>query len=776
MLPRVWFALVIVLLAALALLAQRGIGVETNLLSLLPSFQKEPLLQKTVERFAEQVNPRLIFLVGHKNPEQARTAAKKMAVALRNSGHFASLEAEIQQNTLETWQQFYFPHRYRMLSPEIRQLLKQPDAVAATLHRLQEKLHSPLSAFFSRMLPQDPLLFFSSFLQSLPKPPGQVFLEGGMLTVQDHGKTYLLINGVLQHNPFNIGRQAAVQEALAEIIEQATLSTSDLEVLHSGVFRFAAKAAEEAQREVLTIGTGSMLGILFLIIVTFRGIRQVLVVVLPLAIGLLTAVTVSSLFFVKLHLFTLVFGASLIGVSVDYAFHYLAKHRLSGGQWNSWEGLWSIFPALTMGVVTSILGYAGFWLTPFPALQQIALFSAVGLLGAYGTVVCWFPLLMKAPPSVASPPVALVAVKWFLQLWDAIQEHRATPVVLIMLGIGCLATFNSIQFNDNIRALEQRSPTLQSEAHRIRELTGGLEVSRFIVVRGKSVEEVLQRQEQATRRLQSLARNDPQFDFQSLAPLLPSQKTLAENQTLLRDALLAQPERLKQGLSNMGFAPEVVELFVRELLNSEPHGFSVKDWLASPISKPFRHLWLGKIEQKQVSLILLGSRHDAQQITVALAGIPGVAYLNQVERISSLFRQYREALTKLVALSYLLVLGLLIWKYRLRKAVKIIGSPVLATLLTFALFSITGQPVNLLHIVSSFLILGIGVDYTIFFTAGHHAASATGLAVLLSAITTLLSFGLLFLSQTPALEAVGLTVALGIGFALLLSPLALTKR
>ena len=123
MLPRVWFTLVIVLLAALALLAQRGIGVETNLLSLLPSFQKEPRLQKTVERFAEQVTPRLIFMVGHKNPEQARTAAKKMAVALRNSGHFASLEAEIQQNTLETWQQFYFPHRYRMLSPEIRKQL-----------------------------------------------------------------------------------------------------------------------------------------------------------------------------------------------------------------------------------------------------------------------------------------------------------------------------------------------------------------------------------------------------------------------------------------------------------------------------------------------------------------------------------------------------------------------------------------------------------------------------------------------------------------------------
>jgi len=67
------------------------------------------------------------------------------------------------------------------------------------------------------------------------------------------------------------------------------------------------------------------------------------------------------------------------------------------------------------------------------------------------------------------------------------------------------------------------------------------------------------------------------------------------------------------------------------------------------------------------------------------------------------------------------------------------------------------------------------VDYTIFFTEGHQAASETGLAVLLSALTTLLSFGLLFLSETPALEAVGLTVMLGIGLALLLSPLALPK-
>ncbi len=775
MLPRAWFALVVGLLIALGWQIPHGIGVETNLLSLLPSFEKDAILKKSVERFTKQVNPRLVFLVGHENPVQAQEAATGLSTALRNSGHFASVEAKFQQDSLAAWHRFYFPHRYRILSPEIQRLLSQPDPVAATLHRLQQQLYAPLPAFSGQMLAQDPLLFFPSFLQHLPKPPGRVTLEDGWLTVRDHGTTFRLVTGMLQHDPFNIGRQGAVQDWMTETLQQVALHTPGTEVLHTGVFRFAATASEEAQREVSTIGLGSVLGILLLIITTFRGGRPLAVVALPLAVGLLAAVTICSALYGKLHLFTLVFGASLVGVSVDYAFHYLAKHRLSATQWDAWSGIWKIFPAITMGVITSILGYTAFSLTPFPALQQIAVFSAVGLLGAYGTVVCWFPLLLKSAPKLSTPPVALVAVRGFVRLWEKLLSQRATPLVLVGVALGSLATFSFLRFDDDIRALEHRSPALQAEDTRIRELIGGLEVSRFIVVRGATVEAVLQRQEEATRRLERLAQTDPDFRFQSLASLLPSQKTLSENQALFQDRLLNPPDSLKQGLLSLGFAPGVVESFIQQLLAPEPPVLAMNKWLASPVSIPFRHLWLGKIEQEHVSLILLGSRHDAQQIAAALAGVPGVTYHNQVERISNLFQQYRETMIQVAVLAYLLVFVFLMGKYRFWKALKIIGSPALATLLTFALFALTDQPVNLLHVVSSFLILGIGVDYTIFFTEGHQAASETGLAVLLSALTTLLSFGLLFLSETPALEAVGLTVMLGIGLALLLSPLALPK-
>jgi predicted exporter len=59
-------------------------------------------------------------------------------------------------------------------------------------------------------------------------------------------------------------------------------------------------------------------------------------------------------------------------------------------------------------------------------------------------------------------------------------------------------------------------------------------------------------------------------------------------------------------------------------------------------------------------------------------------------------------------------------------------------------------------------LLGVGVDYGIFF---HEHLSRSEpiawLAVGLSALSTLLSFGLLSLSQTPALQAFGLTMLIG---------------
>ncbi|XSZ47311.1 hypothetical protein ACP8HZ_00250 [Francisella noatunensis] len=65
------------------------------------------------------------------------------------------------------------------------------------------------------------------------------------------------------------------------------------------------------------------------------------------------------------------------------------------------------------------------------------------------------------------------------------------------------------------------------------------------------------------------------------------------------------------------------------------------------------------------------------------------------------------------------------------------------------------------------------MDYVLFLAESHNRFNHTMLALALSAITTILSFGLLALSNTPAIEYFGLTVLIGISVAFLLAPIAI---
>jgi predicted exporter len=74
------------------------------------------------------------------------------------------------------------------------------------------------------------------------------------------------------------------------------------------------------------------------------------------------------------------------------------------------------------------------------------------------------------------------------------------------------------------------------------------------------------------------------------------------------------------------------------------------------------------------------------------------------------------------------------------------------------------------------LVLGVGANYAVFLREGcmRDAAGlgAVWTGVLLSAATTLLSFGMLGASAMPALRSFGTTLAMGIVSSVLFAPLA----
>ena len=121
-----------------------------------------------------------------------------------------------------------------------------------------------------------------------------------------------------------------------------------------------------------------------------------------------------------------------------------------------------------------------------------------------------------------------------------------------------------------------------------------------------------------------------------------------------------------------------------------------------------------------------------------------------------------------------LVYGVLCLRYGpVRSAVMLLPT-LLSIAVVLGAFGYLGTSLTLFSLMGFMLVLGVGVNYAIFLCEGGVNEAATLAGVLLSAGTTLLSFGLLAFSSMPALSGFGLTLLLGICVSVLLAPMVLS--
>jgi predicted exporter len=204
-------------------------------------------------------------------------------------------------------------------------------------------------------------------------------------------------------------------------------------------------------------------------------------------------------------------------------------------------------------------------------------------------------------------------------------------------------------------------------------------------------------------------------------------------------------------------------------------------WLKTPLAVPFRYLWMGEdAHDGAASLVLPQGDVPSATLRGAAANLPGVTLVDKPASISDLFGRYRRYASVWLLAAIVLIVPVFAWRYGLRDVPRVLAPPVFGIALTLAMLGYLHQPLTLFHWMALMLVLGVGANYAVFLREGEphvvHRPGAMYASVLLSAITALLSFGLLALSSMPALRDFGLTLLLGIGFTALLVPASVTQR
>ncbi|MFT7528784.1 MAG: putative exporter, partial [Arenicella sp.] len=157
-------------------------------------------------------------------------------------------------------------------------------------------------------------------------------------------------------------------------------------------------------------------------------------------------------------------------------------------------------------------------------------------------------------------------------------------------------------------------------------------------------------------------------------------------------------------------------------------------------------------------LVRKGVDHQALQ---DVARTSDTVYVNTLADTTLSLRQQRTDASKLLLLAYLLVAGLIFLRYRSLCAGSMLLVPLVSSAAVVTICFLLGVWLNLFHVMALFLVLGFGMDYTIFVREFDEQRAVTLQAILLSAMTSLLSFGLLALSSIPVAQAFGSTLLIG---------------
>jgi predicted exporter len=291
------------------------------------------------------------------------------------------------------------------------------------------------------------------------------------------------------------------------------------------------------------------------------------------------------------------------------------------------------------------------------------------------------------------------------------------------------------------------------------------QVDNLVIVKGDTEQQILERLTELKPLLVKLKTTGQLAGYDLATDLLPSdlQQRARQNAIPTKAQLTQLMQQASQGLP---FKAHLFEPFINDLVATKSlpllnvQSYQHTAWgikLDNLISHRDDH-WLAVVPLTGVT----------QQVTQVFANYhqPDVYYLNLKVATNELLTAYRHKALVLFSLGALVIgLLMLILLHNVTVWLRVVIPPFASVATTLAILVVSQQPLTLFHLIALLLVVGLGLDYSLFFNRQGDSAAGrrrTFAAIILCGLSTLVVFGLLSFSTLPVLKAIGNTVAIGV--------------
>lgn len=650
--------------------------------------------------------------------------------------------------------------------------LTSPEAIKKTLEKNREMLLSPASVVLKKFIAQDPIGISSlawKKLGALQFDPNYELYDGYLFNNSQRQLTFFLKP---KFKANKTGKNSVFFGEVNDYIDTWKTQHPNIHVTYFGGPAVAAGNASQLRMDTIVTLSATIILLLLLTYYFFRRKRTPLLLLVPVIYGASMGMAIVYLMQGSISVIALGAGAIILGIAIDFSVHFLSHARHAKDIRST---IAELAHPLTIGSFTTIAAFVSLLYVHTPILQDLGLFAGMSLTGAALCTLIFLPHF----------PLGIKHEEERETIFDTIGKWRPEKNKWLVLGIFLLTPIMlyyayDVEFDSDLMHLNYLSPRMQQAQDEVSKANALALSSVFVIANGTTEEAALQKLETANPEIKRLTELGYIKSASNPVSLLSSKQEQLKRIERWRKFWTKEKSQkviasIYQQAPSVGFNPQAFSEFettiskdyqpldtasLSVLKSFFPGGFSSDTnthyaIAALRVPAEFRSKVFEQLSKEKSVTVT-----DRQQGAVQLVSILN----NDFNRIA-------------IYSSLIVFFALLVGYGRIELAIIAFLPMIISWIWILGLMALLGMKFNIVNIIISSLIFGLGDDYAIFTMDGLVEKHRTGsdkllslrAAVYVSAVTVFIGLGVLLLAKHPALKSIALISVTGLFCVLFIS-------
>ena len=731
------YAVLLVVLAIFICFRLGNISIDSSILSLLSNDTESKVSKATIDTYAKRLDRQVVFLI--KDNGNGNTATEYFVNELRQNKSIENILGAVDETSKQKFNNFLYNFKTALVSEKALKRMENNTYEKWVL----STLYSGFSGVSEKEIVSDPLLLTRDVATSLSKDV-KLNVKNGFLSVTDENNNlWYFLNVRTANAGFDIQRSKEFCSFVDKLIEKTENLYKGTVILKRGTVFYSDYASTLAQRDLTVLGSITIVGVFALIFFVFRTVIPVALTVLSVATGITAGFAFLCIFFDTINLVIIGMSLSVVGVVCDYTIYYMTLRVSVDCKGSPFDTIRQMIKPLLFAVGTDVIAYLIIVLSPVTPLKQLSVFCMAAITFSCLTVILIEPYLCAKVHKKEFP------FKCFFNGYlKCISYKKVNLTILTLIILTTILGLSKFAVNDDPASFQNLPVILKTQDDEIAKLTNQKSSQKYLIIEAESEEELLNKNEKLQSILNAMIKNGVLSSFRAIP--LPSVATQKHNFSLIQKTLT----NLKDPLLSHDNSDDLYSYKT----------ISLDDFIKSPIGNAYEPLYIkGDNNSPHALSILVFDVKDRSILEKEISKVTDSAYyLDRKDDFMKVFSHYRVLISYVLYTFLIVILFVSIVRLGLKKGLMAAIFSLISVLFALAMLLLCGYKLNLFNELALILVLGIGVNYTIFFNSNTKIKSTSLIAIVTALLTTLLTIGVLIFSSVNAISGFALALSSGI--------------